>query len=86
MGLGAGEMKEDDTENMLFTDQKCTVRPVQQLSCTENVNMKIFLNMEEVHKATGGGSAKIPYSQQKEIFPWSSNCFYNLFLGVQEYQ
>lgn len=58
-------MKEDGTENMPFTDQKCTVCPVQQLPCAENVNIKIFLNMEEVHKATVGGSAKIPYSQQK---------------------
>jgi len=40
--------------------------PVQQSSCTENVNMKIFLNREGVHKATGAGSAKIPYSQQKK--------------------
>lgn len=59
---------------------------MQQLSCTENENMKIFLKAEEVHKAAIGGSAKIPYSQQKDIFPWSSSCFYNLFPGVPEYQ
>lgn len=58
---------------------------MRRLSCIENENMKIFLETEEVHKATGGGSPKIPYSQKKrEVFPWSSNCFDNPFPGVLE--
>lgn len=87
----AGEMKEDNTHNMPCTslsciDQKCTAWPnAATVLYWKKENMKIFLKAE-VHKATVGGSAKIPYSQQKEIFPWSSSCFYNLFPGVPECQ